>query len=123
MKLEPNDCLLHVVGEAMKAEPSLEAVKVDHDKQAISIATLGRPSVEHIEQTLTDQIATLQSDQRGQGCGLLRGDGNCGTCVPPNPRETIKFLNVRKDGGTTTISRVSCPTSPSFWRWHNLPWP
>ncbi len=107
----------------MKAEPSLEAVKLDHDKEAISIATLGPPRVNQIEQTLTDRIAALRGPEGSAGCGLLRGDGACGTCQPPNPPETLKFLDVRKDGRTTTISRVTCPTSRKFWRWHSIPWP
>lgn len=106
----------------MKVEPSLEAVKVDHDRHAISIATLGPPRVEQIEATLTKQIAALEKENKG-ACGLLRGDGSCGTCHPPSPDATLKFLNIRKEGNATTIARVSCPTSPKFWQWHNIPWP
>jgi Cd2+/Zn2+-exporting ATPase len=32
-------------------------------------------------------------------------------------------LTLRQDADTTTISRVTCPTAPSFWRWRNAPWP
>lgn len=122
MKTEPHDCLLQVVGDAMKAEPALEAVKLNHDQHSISIATLGRPKVEQIEEDLSQRIATLRGENT-ETCALLRGEGNCGTCRPPNPAETLKFLDIRKDGATTTISRVSCPTSPKFWRWHSIPWP
>ncbi|HEY6229089.1 MAG TPA: heavy metal translocating P-type ATPase [Verrucomicrobiae bacterium] len=122
MKEEAPECLLKVVGEAMKVEPSLEAVKVDHDRQAISIATLGRPRVHEIEETLSEKIAALQEEKNGN-CGLLRGEGSCGTCHPPDGLDTVKFLNVRKEGNTTTIARVSCPTSPTFWQWHKIAWP
>jgi Cd2+/Zn2+-exporting ATPase len=122
MKEEPPECLLKVVGEAMKVEPSLEAVKLDHDRRAISIATLGPPRVQEIQETLGEKIAALQ-DGSAEGCGLLRGDGTCGTCHPPDGTEPLKFLDVRKEGSTTTISRVSCPTSPKFWQWHKIPWP
>src|ERR1044071_5585661 len=105
------ECLLKVVGEAMKVEPSLEAVKVDHDRRAISIATLGAPRVQEIEAELTKKIATLEEENKGT-CGLLRGDGSCGTCYPPSPDSTLRFLDVRKEGNATTIARVSCPTSP-----------
>jgi Zn2+/Cd2+-exporting ATPase len=116
------DCLLKVVGEAMRIEPSLEAVKVDHDSHSISIATLGRPRVEEIEATLNEKIAALEEEKKG-GCGLLRGDGNCGTCQPPSLDPSLKFLDVHKKGHATTIARVSCPTSPKFWQWHNIRWP
>ena len=43
------EALLKVVGDAMKVEPSLEAVKLDHERQAISIATLGPPRVQEID--------------------------------------------------------------------------
>src|SRR5436305_6433044 len=122
MKEEPPECLLKVVGEAMKIEPSLEAVKLDHDQRAISIATLGPPRVQEIQETLGEKIAALQ-DGAAEGCGLLRGDGTCGACHPPDGAEPLKFLDVRKEGSTTTISRVSCPTSPTFWQWHKIPWP
>lgn len=106
----------------MKAEPSLEAVKLDHDRQAISIATLGSRNIPEIEEELTGKIATLQAERK-QACGLLRGEANCGGCLPPKPAETLKFLNVKKEGTTTTIARVSCPTAPAFWQWHKFPWP
>jgi Cd2+/Zn2+-exporting ATPase len=123
MKQEAPDCLLKVVGEAMKVEPSLEAVMVDHARQAISIATLGPPRVHEIEETLGEKIAALQEDETAP-CGLLRGQGSCGTCRPGDGGgETLKFLDVRKEGSTTTISRVSCPTSPKFWQWHKIGWP
>src|SRR3954467_15424228 len=105
MKEDAPECLLKVVGEAMKVEPSLEAVKVDHARQAISIATLGPPRVHEIEETLGEKIAALQEDENGR-CGLLRGEGSCGTCRPPNGDggEGLRFLDVRKEGSTTTIS-------------------
>ena len=114
---QPSECLLKVVGEAMKAEPSLEAVKVDHKKRAISIATMGKPRVDELEEELTQQISQIEK----ANCALLRGEADCGACVPPNSKETLGFLDIRKDGATTTISRVSCPTAPSFWQWHNVP--
>lgn len=122
MNQDRPECLLKVVGEAMKVEPSLEAVKVDHDRHAISIATLGVPRVEAIEATLHEKIAALEEKNNG-ACGLLRGDGNCGTCQSSSPDATLKFLDVHKEGNATTIARVSCPTSPKFWRWHSIPWP
>jgi Cd2+/Zn2+-exporting ATPase len=122
MKEETPECLLKVVGEAMKVEPSLEAVKLDHARQAISIATLGPPRVHEIEETLGEKIAALQ-EEKASTCGLLRGEANCGTCRPPDGVEALKFLDVRKEGNTTTIARVSCPTSPNFWQWHKIAWP
>src|SRR2546427_1711202 len=32
-------------------------------------------------------------------------------------------LTIRQEGNTTTIARVTCVTAPTFWRWHDLPWP
>jgi Cd2+/Zn2+-exporting ATPase len=123
MKADSQDCLLQVVGDAMKAEPSLEAVKVDRDHHSITIATLGRPRAEDLEEDLGQRIATLRGETETNPCGLLRGDGHCGTCPPSKPAEALKFLNVQQEGASTTISRISCPTSPTFWRWHSIPWP
>lgn len=107
----------------MKAEPSLEAVKFDHETHSISVATLGRPSLKDIENDLTKRIAAIRSDSDSTQCALLEGAPDCGSCKPPNAPETLRFLNVTRTGPTTTIARASCPTSPRFWRWHNIPWP
>ena len=51
------ECLLQIVGDAMKAEPALEAVKVDHDQRSISIALLGRPPSGEFERELAGTIS------------------------------------------------------------------
>src|SRR5689334_7573513 len=91
---EPSECLLQVVGDAMKAEPSLEAVKLDHKKRAISIATLGKPQVDELEDELTHQISEIEK----ANCALLRGEKDCGACEPPNSKDTLRFLNIRQEG-------------------------
>jgi len=32
-------------------------------------------------------------------------------------------INILRDGTSTTIARVTCPTAPKFWRWCDLPFP
>ena len=34
-----------------------------------------------------------------------------------------KIAEAQREGNTTTIARVTCPTAPNFWRWKDLPFP
>jgi len=117
-------CLMRVVAEAMKDEPALGAVRIDRRQRSISVATLGKPkSSEDLERYLTTQIRELEQPGSGSRCELLEGKSDCSTCLPPLPVSEAQKLALHQDAETTTISRVTCPTAPSFWRWRDAPWP
>ena len=116
-------CLTRTVAEAMKSEPALEAVKINRAQRSISVATLGRPKAPDLEGFLTAQIRRMEQAEAGQRCALIDGAADCSTCpVPQAPAEKSR-LTIRQEGDTTTIARVTCVTAPTFWRWHDLPWP
>src|SRR5216117_2076075 len=120
---DPVLCLTRTVAEAMKSEPALEAVKINRAQRWISVATLGRPKTPDLEGFLTAQIRQMEQADAGQRCALIDGAADCSTCpVPQTPAERSR-LTVRQQGDTTTIARVTCVTAPTFWRWHDLPWP
>jgi len=107
----------------MKSEPALEAVKINRAQRSISVATLGRPKASDLEVFLTAQIRQMEQAEAGQRCALIDGAADCSTCpVPQTPAERSR-LTIRQEGNTTTIARVTCVTAPTFWRWHDLPWP
>jgi Cd2+/Zn2+-exporting ATPase len=107
----------------MKSEPALEAVKINRARRSISVATLGRPKTPDLEGFLTAQIRRMEQAEDGQRCALIDGAADCSTCpVPQAPAEKSR-LTIRQEGDTTTIARVTCVTAPTFWRWHDLPWP
>ncbi len=117
---EPPGCLVQTVAEAMRRAPALEAVRIDHGQQSISLATMGRPNPE-IEGVLTRQIRALQA--QSPGCRLLEGEPNCDTCGLSFDPELKKSLNVLQEPTAITIARLTCPTAPRFWKWHALPFP
>ena len=120
---DPVLCLTRTVAEAMKSEPALEAVKINRAQRSISVATLGRPKTPDLEGFLTAQIRQMEQADAGQRCALIDGAADCSTCpVPQTPAERSR-LTIRQEGDTTTIARVTCVTAPTFWRWHDLPWP
>lgn len=116
-------CLIQTITDAMKAEPALEAVKVDRAKQSLSVATLGRPQKADWGDHLTAQLQAAREDESSHHCRLLEGDPDCGRCRAPITGEEQTRFNVQHDADSTTIAKVTCPTAPRFWRWHDLPWP
>ena len=116
-------CLTRTVADAMKAEPTLEAVKINRAQRSISVATLGRPKTPDLEGYLTAQIRQIEQGKTGQRCALLDGAADCLTCPAPQPPAERGRLSIRQEGDTTTIARVTCVTAPKFWRWREIPWP
>jgi Cd2+/Zn2+-exporting ATPase len=116
-------CLIQAVADVMKEEPALEAVKIDRERRAISLATLGTPKRSDLEQVLTTQIRHIEQAPTGEHCDLLEGKKDCSTCTVPWASNERKNLTIRHDSNTTTIARVTCPTAPTFWRWRDIPWP
>src|SRR5438552_16772301 len=90
-------CLTRTVAEAMKAEPALEAVKINRVQRSISVATLGRPKTPDLEGYLTAQIRQIEQADTGQRRALLDGAADCSTCpVPPPPAQRSR-LTLRYD--------------------------
>src|ERR1051325_1977330 len=112
-------CLVQTVAEAFAAEPALEAVKINHARRSISVATLGRPNNANIEQAVTSRIERIQHDTAEPRCGLLAGVSDCAHCPTPLPPAVSRSIPLERDADTTTIARVTCPTAPTFWRWRD----
>src|SRR5213593_3117914 len=81
-------CLTRTVAEAMKAEPALEAVRINRAQRSISVATLGHPKAPDLEGFLTAQIRRMEQAEAGQRCALIDGAADCSSCpVPQAPAE------------------------------------
>src|SRR5437879_12678900 len=72
-------CLTRTVAEAMKAEPALEAVKINRAQRSISVATLGRPKTPDLEGYLTAQIRQIEQGETGQRFALPDCSVDCWT--------------------------------------------
>src|SRR5262245_62140602 len=113
-------CLVRSVAQVFETEPSLEAVKFNRTERSLSVATLGKPDTVALEKAVTERIK--KADSQAQ-CGLLRGDPDCARCLTPVPPSALPRLTVENGADTTTISRIRCPTAPTFWRWKAVAFP
>src|SRR5258707_865741 len=116
-------CLARSVAQALAEDPTLEAVTIDRARQTISVATLGKADVPQITERIRSTIQRVQKTDANPPCTLLVGKGDCQTCAQPLSEDERRKITIRHNAGTTTISRVTCPTAPTFWRWRDIPWP
>lgn len=116
-------CLIETVAQTMQENPTLEAVKVHRDKEIISVATMGKVEPSALDQKLSERLQTLREKEAEPACQLLHGQPSCAGCPAEQTSGTQPGLEVKHATDTTTISRITCPTAPSFWRWHDMPFP
>jgi Cd2+/Zn2+-exporting ATPase len=125
-KLNPTStetCLARSVVDTLAREPGLEAVTIDPAHEKISVATLGRVpqgGIETLTRRFTDKVHAARG---GRACTLLEGSSDCRVCDMPLSPDERKNIVIRRAGGSTTISRATCPTAPVLWRWRDLPLP
>ncbi len=118
-----SNCLVRSVTTAFVDEPALEAVRFNHAQKSISVATIGRANNQAIEHRLTDTIKELAHVTSGPHCALLEGAHDCSNCTIGPAESGQTKLTVQHNPEVTIIARVTCPTAPSLWRWHTIPWP
>ncbi len=116
-------CFARSVVDSLAEEPGLEAVTIDPARQKISVATLGTANVERLTQRLTDKLQAASRAENVHACSLLKGGGDCFGCAHPLGAVTPDKISIRREGDSTTIARVTCPTAPKFWRWRDIPFP
>ncbi len=116
-------CLARSVVDTLAREPGLEAVTIDPAHEKISVATLGRLPQGGIETMTRRFTEKIQAARDTRACTLLEGGGDCHVCDLPLSRDERRNVIIRRDGGSTTIARATCPTAPNFWRWRDLPLP
>jgi Zn2+/Cd2+-exporting ATPase len=116
-------CIVRSVASALASDPSLEAVTIDRGQKTISVATLGKVDEERIAHQISERVREAESVAVEQQCTLLSGEPDCNSCKIPLTASERKALTITRQGASTTIARVTCPTAPKFWRWRKLPWP
>ena len=109
--------------DTLAEESTLEAVTIDPANKKISVATLGQADVDKLSQRLNDKFLAARQPAAPHACTLLEGGGDCLSCEHPLAEVTSKKVSIQRDGGSTTIARVTCPTAPKFWRWRDIPFP
>lgn len=116
-------CLARSVADALADEPTLEAVTIDRRHRTISLATLGRADVAKLSARVTARLEVAQKSPSAHACSLLTGEGDCTGCETPLNEHERKRITIQHSGAKTTVARVTCPTSPKFWRWRDIPFP
>jgi Cd2+/Zn2+-exporting ATPase len=112
-------CLMRSVAETLVQEPGLKAVTIDRAQKKISLATLGQVESDRLSQCISDKFKV----DPGNSCKLLQGKDECHSCSVPLTPEEFSKISIVSTPTVTTISRVTCPTAPSFWSWRDLPFP
>jgi Zn2+/Cd2+-exporting ATPase len=120
---EKSKCLVQSVSQVLAEEPTLEAVTVNRAEKTISVATLGKADVPRLTQKISETIERAEAEAEKATCGVLSGAKDCTGCSVPADVKKWPAVSVKKEGDSTTIARVTCPTAPSFWRWKSIPWP
>lgn len=119
----PGGCLARSILETFVQEPTLEAVTVDPERETVAVATLGPTDIARIERRLSESLERAQEVRPDGQCAMLGGDGDCASCATPLPKADLNRFTIRREGKVTSVSRVTCPTAPTFWRWRNFPLP
>src|SRR5947207_15470544 len=109
-------CIVRSVASAFASDPTLEAVTIDRAQKTISVATLGKTDEERIAQQITERVRQAEDVAEQEQCTLLSGEPDCNSCKIPLSQAERQTLTISHEGATTTIARVTCPTSPKFWR-------
>ncbi len=119
----PPACLVRLVASVLTAEPALEAVTINKTRHTISVATLGKSDDAELSERISQTLQQAQAESDDWRCGLLEGTADCATCgLPLSPSEQ-QAITIKREGDTTSIARVTCPTARRFWRWRDIPLP
>ena len=119
----PAACLVEGVAAILAVEPHLEAVTVRPTDRSVSIATLGATEDAALNDRVRTMLQRMRPKEDGNLCELLTGKGDCSQCERPGHAEALPQLQISINPHATTLSRISCPTAPRFWRWRSLPLP
>ncbi|MBI3874592.1 MAG: heavy metal translocating P-type ATPase [Verrucomicrobia bacterium] len=116
-------CLVRSVAGAMRAEPSLEAVTITSGGQPRSIALMGKRADPELEQRVTVAVEQGRKASEHHQCALLGKEGDCHTCDIPLAADERTTFTITREADGHTVARVTCPTAPRFWHWHDLALP
>ncbi len=116
-------CLVEFVADAMKHNPSLEAVRINRAAGALSVATLGTSPETADANLIAARLKAAHEGTPASHCALLTGADNCSACPRSATLPASRLVTIDHSPAATTIARVTCPTAPRFWKWRDHPLP
>jgi Zn2+/Cd2+-exporting ATPase len=116
-------CVVYIVSDAMKKDPSLKAVKFNRALGSIEFARFDRSRNYQLEQQLAEEIRRAHMDAQGHGCPFLQGTSEASACIEALGPMERQGIRIEHTASATLISRATCPTAPRFWQWQAMPWP
>jgi len=113
-------CLVHEIAVAMRDNPDIKAVKIHKGQQAVSVATMRGRDDDVTVRRLKLRLEHFQ-ELTGKCCVFTQPSSECSQCELPllSPLEK-KSITILNEPETTTVSRVTCPTSSNFWQWRHF---
>ncbi|HEY0947556.1 MAG TPA: cation-translocating P-type ATPase [Opitutaceae bacterium] len=92
------------LAEFLRAQPGLEAVRLDATGRKVAVATLGDVDVGVLRERLAGTLAAIEA-QLGREAAVPAG------------------YTLRQTGGVTELTGPTCATAPTFWVWREFAWP
>ena len=92
------------LADFLRAQPGLEAVRLDAAGRKVAVATLGEVDVRVLRDRLADTLTAIEA-QLGREAAAPAG------------------YTLRQTGGVTELRGPTCVTAPTFWVWREFAWP
>ncbi|MBL9209059.1 MAG: cadmium-translocating P-type ATPase [Opitutaceae bacterium] len=90
----------------LRAEPGVNAVRIDPAAQTVAVATIGQVDLAGLEEKLAETLSTIEAELAAHALSK-----------PP------AGYSVRTEGGAVVVGRDRCTTAESMLQWRELPWP
>jgi Cd2+/Zn2+-exporting ATPase len=115
------DCLLQDATQIMLSEPGLRAISFELKRQRVSYASQPGADIRRAVAALKALVESSALSIDASGCDPAAA--SCPACRqidhPFQPPPGFRLITI-PDG--VLLERVSCQTSPRFWRWGQVPW-
>ena len=92
----------------LTTEPGVEAIRLNPTDKRISVATLGSVDTALLDARLGGVITAIETRLQAGAFGA--------TAAPSG------FV-IRREGNTAVLSKETCETAPTLWKWREFQWP
>lgn len=90
----------------LRAQPEVNAVRIDPDAQKVAVATIGQVDLAALEEKLGATLSAIEAELAAHAAAKAPAG-----------------YSVREEGGAVVVGRDRCVTAESMVQWRELPWP